>query len=190
MLDLYSMSADPNPRTILRIEVVLRRSGLKRTMLYDLIAKGQFPKQVSLGARAVGWYEDEVNEWVRELDSAKRHLERPGHIVAGGTEMPPAKRPSNKTAGGTTALHPAQSKRSAAMATPPSAPLTTVGTAAAGPKPKPGIYMDTDGPQAMTKSEELIFLRKENGQLKKLVGELVLKNSLLQSSVGLKAFSL
>lgn len=42
----------------------------------------------------------------------------------------------------------------------------------------------------MTKSEELIFLRKENGQLKKLVGELVLKNSLLQSSVGLKAFSL
>ena len=72
MLDLYSMSADLSPRTILRIEVVLRRSGLKRTMLYDLIAKGQFPKQVALGARAVGWYEDEVDEWVRNRDSAEK----------------------------------------------------------------------------------------------------------------------
>jgi len=41
----------------------------------------------------------------------------------------------------------------------------------------------------MTKSEELKLLRKENAQLKKLVGELVLKNSLLQSSDGPKASS-
>jgi hypothetical protein len=42
----------------------------------------------------------------------------------------------------------------------------------------------------MNESEELRLLRKENAQLKKLVGELVLKNSLLQSSTGLKASNL
>jgi len=42
----------------------------------------------------------------------------------------------------------------------------------------------------MTESEELRLLRKENTQLKKLVGELVLKNSLLHSSPGLRASNL
>jgi hypothetical protein len=42
----------------------------------------------------------------------------------------------------------------------------------------------------MTESEELRLLRKENAQLKKLVGELVLKNSLLYSSAGLKPSNL
>lgn len=174
MLDLNSMSADPNPRTILRIDVVLRRSGLKRTMLYDLIAKGQFPKQVPLGARAVGWYEDEVDEWVRNRDSAKRHPEWPSLTVTDGTVTPPASDPHRRGARGATAVNPAQRKPSAAVAR----------------IPEPGINMDDDGVEAMSESEELRLLRRENAQLKKLVGELVLKNSLLQSSARLKASSL
>lgn len=35
-------------------------------MLYDLIAKRRFPKQFSLGARAVGWYEEQVEEWIKD----------------------------------------------------------------------------------------------------------------------------
>lgn len=186
MLDLYSMSADPNPRTILRIEVVFRRSGLKRTMLYDLIAKGQFPKQVSLGARAVGWYEDEVDEWVRNRDSAKRLPERPSQTITDGTELPSAKHPPTRRAMGATAPNPAQSKRSAAIG----APHSTVRKAAAGRTPTSDINVSSDEAEAMTESEELRLLRKENAQLKKLVGELVLKNSLLHSSAGLKASNL
>lgn len=68
---LYSMSANPNPRTILRIEEVLHRTGLKRTMLYDLIRKEKFPNQVSLGARAVGWYEEQVEEWITNRSAAE-----------------------------------------------------------------------------------------------------------------------
>ncbi len=183
MLDLYSMSADPNPRTILRIEVVLRRSGLKRTMLYDLIAKEQFPKQVSLGARAVGWYENEVDEWVRNRDSANRHPERPSQTVTDGTETLPANHLPIKRARKATEPNPAQPKPTAAFAAAP----TAVRTTAAGRRPTPGINIDDDEVGAMNESEELRLLRKENALLKKLVGELVLKNSLLQSSGRLKA---
>jgi prophage regulatory protein len=183
MLDLYSMSADPNPRTILRIEVVLHRTGLKRTMLYDLIAKEQFPKQVSLGARAVGWYENEVDEWVRNRDSANRHPERSSSTVTDRMEAAPAHHPPSKSVRRATVLNPAQPKLSAAIAASPS----TVRTASAGHRPTPGINIGDDPVEAVNESEELRLLRKENAQLKKLVGELVLKNSLLQSSGRLKA---
>lgn len=72
MFDLYSMSADPNPTEIVRIADVLELTGLRRTMLYDLIGKGRFPAQVNLGARAVGWYKREVLEWICSRSAAKR----------------------------------------------------------------------------------------------------------------------
>jgi prophage regulatory protein len=64
MFDLHSISADPAPKTIIRTEEVLRKSGLSRTMLYSKIEKGEFPRQVPLGARAVGWYLEEVEDWI------------------------------------------------------------------------------------------------------------------------------
>ncbi len=154
-------------------------------MLYDLIKSGEFPKQVSLGARAVGWYEDEVDEWVRNRDLAKRQPERSSQIAADGTAKPPANRPPRRSALRVTALNPAQPKLSADFAAPPS----TVRTAAAGRTPTP-TNIDGDRAETMSESEELRLLRKENAQLKKLVGELVLKNSLLQSSAGLNASNL
>ena len=186
MLDLYSMSADPNPRTILRIEGVFCRTGLKRTMLYDLIAKGEFPKQVPLGARAVGWYEDEVDEWVQNCDSAKRHLERASRTGTDGTKMASANHPRTERARKASQPNPAQPKPTEAFAAAPAAVRAT----AAGRRPTPGINIDDDEVEAMNESKELRLLRKENAQLKKLVGELVLKNSLLQASVSLKASSL
>ena len=186
MLDLYNMSADPHPRTILRIEEVLHRTGLKKTMFYDLIKKRKFPKQVPLGARAVGWYEHQVDEWILNRDSAKRLPERPGQTVSDGTEMPPAKHPPSRVARRATAPYPAQSKLSAAVG----ASLSTIRTTAAGHTPTSAINISSDEAEAMTESEELRLLRKENAQLKKLVGELVLKNSLLHSSASLKASNL
>lgn len=64
MIDLNSMFADPAPKTILRLREVLCKTGISKTMLYDKMQKGEFPRQVPLGARAVGWYEDETNEWI------------------------------------------------------------------------------------------------------------------------------
>lgn len=56
----------------LRIGSVLQRTGFSRSMLYNEIAKGNFPRQVSLGARAVAWVESEVEEWVRQRIQASR----------------------------------------------------------------------------------------------------------------------
>ena len=49
---------------ILRRRQVEQRTGLSRSTIYLRIAQGTFPKAVSLGARAVGWLESEVEEWL------------------------------------------------------------------------------------------------------------------------------
>jgi prophage regulatory protein len=52
------------PRKILRLPVVLDRTGLSRSTVYLRVNEGRFPRPVSLGARAVGWIETEVEEWI------------------------------------------------------------------------------------------------------------------------------
>ena len=54
--------------TILRKKKVLAVIGMGNTWLYEAISKGQFPKPVKLGARAVGWRKSEVEAWLAELD--------------------------------------------------------------------------------------------------------------------------
>jgi prophage regulatory protein len=49
-----------NALTILRRKQVQARTGLSRSTIYQRIAEGSFPKPVSLGPRAVGWLESEI----------------------------------------------------------------------------------------------------------------------------------
>jgi prophage regulatory protein len=50
--------------TILRLPTVKTRTGLSRSSIYLRIAEGNFPKPISLGARAVGWIDAEVEAWL------------------------------------------------------------------------------------------------------------------------------
>lgn len=50
--------------TILRLPVTKERTGLSRSTIYKRIAEGTFPSPISLGYRAVGWIEAEVDAWV------------------------------------------------------------------------------------------------------------------------------
>ncbi len=55
----------PNkPIRLIRLNEVLAMTGLSRSGVYRSIEKQQFPKQVSLGDRAVAWVESEVQAWV------------------------------------------------------------------------------------------------------------------------------
>jgi prophage regulatory protein len=50
--------------SILRRKQVEKRTGLSRSTIYLRIQEGTFPKPVSLGARTVGWIENEIQEWL------------------------------------------------------------------------------------------------------------------------------
>ena len=49
---------------ILRLQEVIFRTGLRRSTLYDLIAKEEFPHPISISTRTVGWIEGEIIEWI------------------------------------------------------------------------------------------------------------------------------
>ena len=60
------------PVRFLRLPEVLARTGLSRSTIYVRLDQGRFPRPVSLGARAVGWIEEEINGWIREWIAASR----------------------------------------------------------------------------------------------------------------------
>jgi prophage regulatory protein len=49
---------------ILRLPAVKARTGLSRSTIYQHVADGSFPRPVSLGARAVGWVESDIEGWI------------------------------------------------------------------------------------------------------------------------------
>ncbi|RRQ20749.1 helix-turn-helix transcriptional regulator [Thiohalobacter thiocyanaticus] len=61
---------------ILRLPAVKARTGLSRSTIYLRISEGSFPKPVSLGGRAVGWIEAEVNDWLNRRIEASRKAAR------------------------------------------------------------------------------------------------------------------
>ncbi len=67
-------TANP-PIRFLRLPEVQARTGLSRSAIYVQIAQGRFPRPVSLGVRAVGWIEAEVEEWMRERIARSRGRE-------------------------------------------------------------------------------------------------------------------
>jgi prophage regulatory protein len=50
-------------QAILRRDEVERATGLPRSTIYDKMAKGDFPKPIRIGARAVGWLEQDIAAW-------------------------------------------------------------------------------------------------------------------------------
>ena len=58
--------------TVLRLPFVKARTGLSRSTIYLRIAEGSFPKPVSLGDRAVGWLESEIEQWLASRVEASR----------------------------------------------------------------------------------------------------------------------
>lgn len=61
-----------NALCILRRKQVEQRTGLSRSTLYLKISNKEFPASVSLGARAVGWLEADVDAWLQGRIDASR----------------------------------------------------------------------------------------------------------------------
>jgi prophage regulatory protein len=50
---------------LLRLSDVRDRVPYSRSTIYDLIKKGEFPKPISLGERAVAWVESDIDAWIQ-----------------------------------------------------------------------------------------------------------------------------
>lgn len=49
---------------VMRIGQVIERTGLSRSTIYQRVKDGSFPKQRPLGARSVGWFKHEIDEFL------------------------------------------------------------------------------------------------------------------------------
>ena len=55
----------------LRLPQVIDRTGYRKTVIYERIQQGDFPRPVKLGPRAVAWLDSEVEEWMRSRLKAR-----------------------------------------------------------------------------------------------------------------------
>jgi prophage regulatory protein len=56
----------PHSRKLLSLPDVLARVPVSRARLYQMVATGEFPRQVKVGSRSA-WIESEVDSWVDSL---------------------------------------------------------------------------------------------------------------------------
>lgn len=50
---------------IIRMPEVMAKVGLRKSAIYNMIRRGEFPAQIRLGENSVGWLEADIDEWVR-----------------------------------------------------------------------------------------------------------------------------
>ena len=63
-------------QNLLRLPQVEAAVGYRRSTLYRLIRRGDFPAPISLGGskgRASAWIEEEVNDWIQKRITASRN---------------------------------------------------------------------------------------------------------------------
>ena len=49
---------------LLRLPQVLNTVGISKSTLYQLVARGDFPKPIKIGQRASAWPESAVQRWI------------------------------------------------------------------------------------------------------------------------------
>lgn len=60
----------PQTERLMRMPEAEQTVGLKRSTIYRLLAAGDFPPQVKLGARAVGFSSTQVQQWIADRMNA------------------------------------------------------------------------------------------------------------------------
>jgi prophage regulatory protein len=51
-------------KRVLRRKAVEAKTGHSTSTIYEKMAAGEFPRPIKLGARAVGWIEEEVDSYI------------------------------------------------------------------------------------------------------------------------------
>ncbi|WP_394146846.1 helix-turn-helix transcriptional regulator [Shewanella atlantica] len=59
-------------KRVIRLPGVKYKTGLSRSGIYLAMANGSFPASISLGDRAVGWLESDIDQWLDERIAAAK----------------------------------------------------------------------------------------------------------------------
>lgn len=50
--------------TLIRLPNVIKRAGISRSTIYNLIKEGSFPSPIRLGGRSIAFIESEIDDWI------------------------------------------------------------------------------------------------------------------------------
>ena len=56
---------------VIKLKDVIDTTGLSKSSIYAYMSRGDFPKPIQLGPRAVAWVEEEVHGWLEEKVKAR-----------------------------------------------------------------------------------------------------------------------
>ncbi len=73
MINGSSILEQTAPTVLIGRAEVLRRTGLKKSTMYNLIKAGTFPEPVRKSAGGVAWIEAEVEGWIRDRAALRAH---------------------------------------------------------------------------------------------------------------------
>lgn len=62
------------PLSILRLPAVIRRVGLSRSSIYSYQRAGIFPRAVKIGPHAMGYVEQEINDWINRAREGRERV--------------------------------------------------------------------------------------------------------------------
>ena len=66
---MSAVNTDSNLK-VLRLPAVIERVGLRRSAIYDMIQRDEFPKPLRLSPRARGWLVSEIDAWLASRERA------------------------------------------------------------------------------------------------------------------------
>ena len=53
-------------QVLLRLDAVKLKTGLSRSLIYQLMASNKFPHQIKISKRCSGWLQQEVDTWIED----------------------------------------------------------------------------------------------------------------------------
>ncbi len=59
-------------KKFIRLPEVKNKTGLSRSSIYLRMSNAEFPQSISLGSRAVGWLDADIEQWLDECITASK----------------------------------------------------------------------------------------------------------------------
>ncbi|UXN37026.1 AlpA family phage regulatory protein [Avibacterium paragallinarum] len=66
------MSENQRKQRFISLEQVIDRTSLKKTTIYTLMARNEFPQSISISANRRAWLESEIEDWIESKINAQK----------------------------------------------------------------------------------------------------------------------